>query len=83
MARVLITYDGGDVPIVTGGVPPNDTTPIDQPTDTGFVTNQEFITDDGEYCFGLQTTGRVRPLWRVVQTVAGTLVQASFHKVSP
>ena len=80
MARILITYNGGNIPILTGGEPPDATTPIDQPTDTGFVTNQEFMTADGIYCFGLQTADSVTPLWRTVQAIAGTLVTAKFRK---
>ena len=83
MARVLIRFNGGNVPVVTGGTPPNEQTPIDQPTETGFVTNQAFITAEGEYCFGLETAVPYTPLWQVVQAVDLEQTTITFQKPAP
>ena len=81
MATVLVSFNGGNVPVVTGGVPPNHQTPIEDPTATGFVANQAFIVDAGEYCFGLQTTKHYTPLWQVVQAIDGQQARVSFRTV--
>lgn len=82
MAVVRISFDGGDVPIVTGGVPPDAQTPIVDATDTGFTTNQPFILAAGLYCFGLQTAFPYTPLWQVVQAIEGEEAEISFQRLS-
>jgi hypothetical protein len=81
MATVLVRFDGGDVPVVTGGVPPDDKTRIEFPTATGFVTNQAFIVDAGEYCFGLETTRNYMPPWKVVQAIDGEQTTVTFRTI--
>ena len=56
MAIVLVRFDGGNVPVVTGAIPPDADTPISNPTQTGFTTNQAIIVEEDEYCFGLDTS---------------------------
>jgi hypothetical protein len=80
MARVLIRFDGGNVPIVTGDVPPDDATPISDPQPTDFVTNQAFIVAPGAWCFGLEPGVHCTPLWQVVRAVEGEETVASFKK---
>ncbi len=81
MATVRISFDGGNVPIVTGDAPFNDQTPIIDPTPTGFTTNQAFIVAEGVYCFGLQSAGRHTPLWQVVQAIDGEQAEITFRKL--
>jgi hypothetical protein len=81
MATVRISFDGGNVPIVTGDVPPDDQTPIVDPTPTDFRTNRAFIVEEGVYCFGLQTAVSYAPLWQVVQTVDGEQAEIVFRKL--
>jgi hypothetical protein len=81
MARIHISFDGGNVPIVMGDLPANPNTPIASPTATGFTTNQPFIVVEGVYCFGLQTTGAYSPLWLVVQAVDGEQKDVVFRKL--
>ena len=81
MATVRISFDGGDVPIVMGDMPADEQTPIDEPTPTGFVTNNAFIVVEGVYCFGLQTVQHYTPLWQVVQAVDGEQTDISFRKL--
>jgi hypothetical protein len=83
MATVLISFNGGIVPIVTGDIPPDDHTPISNPTQTGFVTNQAFIVTEGVYCFGLGTPISYEPLWQVVQAVDGEQAEISFQHNPP
>jgi len=83
MAAVLIRFDGGTVPVVTGDIPPDDQTPISNPTQTGFVTNQAFIVAEGEYCFGLQSTTPYTPLWQVVQAIDGEQAEITFRRTPP
>jgi hypothetical protein len=80
MATVRISFDGGNVPIVTGDLPADDQTPIAVPVETGFTTNHPFIVAEGLYCYGLRTAQPHRPLWRVVQAVDGQPNEASFRK---
>ena len=80
MATVLVRFDGGDVPIVTGDVPPSPDTPITSPQPTGFTTNQAFATAEGVYCFGLQTTQHYAPLWQTVQAVNGEQKVIAFRR---
>ena len=82
MAIVHISFDGGNVPIVIGDVPPDDQTPITDPVPTGFTTNQPFIVAEGLYCFGLQTAARLHPLWQLVQAIDGEPAEISFRKLS-
>jgi len=79
MARVLIRFNGGNVPVITGDIPPNDQTPISNPVQTGFVTNKAFIVAEGVYCFGLQTPHAYTPLWQVVQAVDGEQTEITFR----
>jgi hypothetical protein len=81
MATVHISFDGGNVPIVTGDAPPSDRTPIIDPTPTGFTTNQAFIVAEGFYCFGLQSPIPYTPLWQVVQAVDGVQAEIAFRKL--
>jgi hypothetical protein len=81
MAIVRISFDGGNVPIVTGDAPLNDQTPITDPVFTGFSTNQPFIVTEGLYCFGLQTPIPHTPLWQVVQAIDGEQADISFRKL--
>jgi hypothetical protein len=83
MATVLIRFDGGNVPVITGDIPPNPQTPINPPTPTGFVTNKAFIVDEGNYCFGLATTIRHTPLWALVQAVDGQQADIAFRRTRP
>jgi hypothetical protein len=80
MATVRVSFDGGNVPIVTGDVPPGDQTRIVNPSPTGFTTNQAFIVEEGIYCFGLQTADPHAPLWQVVQAVDGEQAEIVFRK---
>ena len=80
MAIVLVKFDGGNVPVVTGAIPPDDATPISNPTRTGFETNKAFMVDDGEHCFGLDTPIACTPLWQVVQAVDGVPAEISFRR---
>jgi hypothetical protein len=80
MATVLIRFDGGDVPVVTGAIPPDDATPITNPTPAGYMTNQTVIVDAAEYCFGLDTQIAHTPLWRTVQAVDGVPAAITFRK---
>ena len=80
MATVLIRFDGGDVPVITGDIPPSAQTPISEPTQTGFVTNNAFIVAEGEYCFGLESAVSHTPLWHLVQAVDGQQAEISFKQ---
>ena len=82
MATVLIRFDGGNVPVVTGATPPDKDTPISNPTQTGFETNVPFRVDEGEYCFGLDTPIPYEPPWQVVQAVDGVPTNISFRRTS-
>ena len=82
MATVRVSFDGGDVPVVTGDIPPDDNTPVADPTPTGFTTNQAFIIAEGVYCFALQTALPYAPLWQVVQAVDGEQSEITFRKTS-
>ena len=83
MATVLVKFNGGNVPVVTGAIPPNESTPISNPDPTGFMTNQAFIVAEGQYCFGLDTTASYTPLWQVVQAVDGPQTEITFRRKSP
>jgi hypothetical protein len=83
MATVMIRFDGGGVPVITGDIPPNDHTPISNPTQTGFVTNKAFIVAEGEYCFGLESTISHAPLWQVVQAIDGEQAEVTFKRTRP
>jgi hypothetical protein len=83
MATVLIRFDGGNVPVITGAIPANEDTPISNPTPTGFVTNEAFRVDEGEYCFGLDATVPYAPLWQVVQAVNGVPSNIRFRRTKP
>lgn len=80
MAIVRLSFDAGNVPVVTGDIPPDDQTRILDPTPTGFTTNQAFIVREGIYCFGLQTEVPHRPLWQLVQAVDGEEAEIFFRK---
>ncbi len=73
MATVRVSFDGGDVLVITGDIPPNDETAIADPTLTGYTTNRPFIVAEGIYCFGLETAQSHSPLWQVVQAVDGDI----------
>ncbi len=81
VATVRISFDGGNVPIVTGDMPADDQTPIADPTPTGFTTNHPFIVVEGLYCFGLETAQPYTPLWQVVQAVDGEETDIAFWKL--
>lgn len=83
MAIVRIGFDGGSVPVVTGAIPRNDDTPISNPTQTGFQTNQALIVEQGEYCFGLETPVPYTPLWQTVQAVDGVPSEITFRRKAP
>ena len=80
MAIVLVRFDGGNVPVVTGAIPPDTDTPISSPTPTGFATNKAFMLDEGEHCFGLDTPIAYTPLWQVVQAVDGVPAEITFRR---
>ena len=80
MATVRVIFDGGDVPVLTGDIPPDDQTPIIDPTPTGFITNQAFIVEEGVYCFGLETALSYTPLWQTVQAVDGQQAEIRFRQ---
>ena len=80
MAIVRLRFDGGNVPVVTGDIPPDDQTPIPNPAPTGFTTNRAFIVRAGIYCFGLQTAVPYTPLWQLVQAVDGEEAEIRFWK---
>jgi hypothetical protein len=82
MAIVHVSFDGGNVPIVTGDVPPDDQIPITDPIPTGFTTDQPFFVAEGLYCFGLQTAVPHTPLWQLVQAIDGEQAEISFRKLS-
>lgn len=82
MATVRISFKSGDVPIVTGDMPPNAQTPIVVPTHTGFRTNRPFIVTEGVYCFGLDTATRHTPLWLIVQAVDGEQTNIAFQSLA-
>jgi hypothetical protein len=81
MTIVRISFDGGNVPIVTGDAPPDDQTPIADPVPTGFTTNQPFMVAAGFYCFGLQTSVPYTPLWQLVQAIDGEPTAIFFRKL--
>jgi hypothetical protein len=81
MATVLIRFDGGDVPVVTGAIPPDEHTPIESPTQTGYKTNHGFIVAPGVYCYGLESADAHTPLWQVVQAVDGQQATVAFERV--
>lgn len=81
MATVRISFNAGSVPIVTGDMPPDPQTPIAEPTQTGFATNQAFIVPEGIYCFGLETPIPHTPLWRMVQAVDGEQAEIAFRSL--
>jgi hypothetical protein len=83
MATVTIRFDAGNVPVVTGAIPPDAQTAISGPTATGFLTNQSFIVVEGVYCFGLTTSVPYTPLWRVVQAIDGVPADITFRRASP
>lgn len=84
MARVLVTFDIDRTPILTGDVPPDSHTPIENPIWSGFVTGVPFIVAPGVYCYGLQSRGvAYTPLWQVVQAVDGELTEIAFHRTVP
>jgi hypothetical protein len=83
MAVVRVRFDGGNVPVVTGSIPPDNDTPISNPTQTGFQTNQALIVEAGEYCFGLETPVRYTPLWQLVQAVDGVPAEITFRRKAP
>ena len=80
MATVLVRFDDGGVPIVSGEIPPNEQTPIADPTPTGHVTNQPFIVAAGEYCYGLRSAVPYTPLWQTVQAVDGEQTEIRFRR---
>ena len=80
MATVLIKFDGGNVPILTGDIPADTDTPISEPVPTVFVTNRPFITAEGANCFALQTSIPYTPLWQVVRVSDGEQIVASFRR---
>lgn len=79
MATVLIRFNGGAVPVVSGAIPPSPDTPISNPAQTGFKTNQRFIVDEDVYCFGLDTSLTYTPLWQTVQAVEGVPAEITFR----
>jgi hypothetical protein len=81
MAIVRVSFDGGDVPVITGDIPPNAETPIAEPTSTGYRTHRSFIVAEGMYCFGLETAQPYSPLWQVVQAVDGEQTDIAFRKI--
>lgn len=81
MAIVRISFDGGNVPVVTGDAPFDDRTPITDPVFTGFATNQPFIVAEGLYCFGIQTPIPHTPLWQVVQAIDGEETDIAFRRL--
>lgn len=81
MATVRISFNAGSVPIVTGDMPPDPQTPIAEPTQTGFTTNQAFIVPEGIYCFGLETPTPHTPLWQMVQAVDGEQAEIVFRSL--
>jgi hypothetical protein len=83
MATVLVRFNGGNVPIVTGDMPNDDNTPISNPTQTGFVTNKPFIVAAGPYCFGLRGLSGYAPLWQIVEAVNGQQVEIDFRHNLP
>jgi len=80
MATVRVRFNGGNVPIVTGDVPPDPDTPIAEPTPTDFTTNQAFIVPEGLYCYGLDTALPHTPLWQIVQAVDGEEATIIFRR---
>jgi hypothetical protein len=82
MAIVRVSFDGGNVPIAMGDVPPDQQMPIVDPVATGFATNQPFIVAEGFYCFGLQTALPYTPLWQVVQAIDGEQTGISFQRLA-
>jgi hypothetical protein len=80
MAIVLVKFDIDNIAIVTGDIPPDEQTPISNPTQTGFVTNQPFIVAAGDYCYGLQSAVAYAPLWKLVQAVDGEQTEIAFHR---
>jgi hypothetical protein len=83
MAIVRVRFDGGNVPVVRGAIPPDANTPISNPTQTGFTTNQGIIVAEDEYCFGLDTSIPYTPLWQTVQAVDGVPAVITFRKKGP
>jgi hypothetical protein len=81
MATVRINFDGGNVPVVMGDMPADEQTPIADPTQTGYTTNQLFIVAEGMYCFGLTSAQPYGPLWQVVQAVDGEQTDIAFRKL--
>jgi hypothetical protein len=81
MAIVKVTFDGGDVPVVTGVLPPASTVPIANPIPTGGTTNAFFITAAGVKCFGLETSIPHTPLWLSGNAMEGVPLELSFKKI--
>jgi hypothetical protein len=80
MAIVRLSFDAGNVPVVTGDLPPDAQTPIPNPTPTDFTSNQAFVVREGFYCFGLETAVPYTPLWQLVQAVDGEETEILFRK---
>jgi hypothetical protein len=81
MAIVRVSFNGGNVPIITGDAPPDDRISITDPMPTGFVTNRAFIVSEGIYCFGLDSANPYTPLWQLIQAVDGEETEISFQQL--
>jgi hypothetical protein len=81
MALVTITFDGGNVPVVTGEEPASETTPIQDPISAGGVSNVPFMFAAGLFTFSLDTSIAFKPLWQTAQTIDGIPLTLTFEKV--
>jgi hypothetical protein len=81
MAIVKITFDGGDVPVVTGDAPDSPDKPIENPVDTKGVSNEPFMFREGIFTFSLDTVIAFKPLWQTGQTINGIPLKLEFKKV--
>ena len=79
MATVLVKFNGGDVPVVTGEEPPQPTVPIENPTPTGALTNNAFVFAAGTHCFGLETAIPHKPLFHLVDVIDGMENKLAFE----
>lgn len=83
MATVIMEFDGGDVPVITGAQPASPGMPITKPTYTGGITNTPFVATPGIRCYALDTEIPYTPLWQLGQVIDGIQLKLVFKKVAP
>ena len=82
MAIVLVRFDGGNVPVVTGDIPPDDRHPDQRVRRRqSFETNQAVHRGRGRsIASGSDTPIAHTPLWQVVQAIDGVPAEIAFRR---